>query len=52
LIKVSVICNTDIKIIKKLIAAGEVLDIQVLDHLILCLCGVGSYLSLANEGRV
>ena len=42
--------DTDIQITRKLVEAGKVMDIQVLDHLILC--GDGTYISLADEGRM
>jgi DNA repair protein RadC len=42
--------STDIEITKKLIEAGKVLNIFVLDHIILC--GDGSYISLGDEGRM
>ncbi len=42
--------ETDVEITKKLIQAGSVLNITVLDHIILC--GDGSYYSLGDEGRM
>jgi DNA repair protein RadC len=42
--------EADIQITKKLIEAGKILDIQVLDHIILC--GDETYISLADEGRM
>jgi DNA repair protein RadC len=40
--------ESDVEITKKLIEAGKVLNIQVLDHLVIC--GDGSYYSLGDEG--
>ena len=42
--------ESDVEITKKLIQTGSVLNIQVLDHIILC--GDGSYYSLGDEGRM
>jgi DNA repair protein RadC len=42
--------ESDVDITKKLIQAGSVLNIQVLDHIILC--GDKSYISLGDEGRM
>jgi DNA repair protein RadC len=42
--------ESDVAITKKLIEAGKVMDIKVLDHIILC--GDGTYYSLADEGRM
>jgi len=42
--------ETDIHITRKLSEAGKILEIQVLDHLVLC--GDGTYISLADEGRM
>jgi DNA repair protein RadC len=42
--------ESDVEITKKLIQAGSVLNIQVLDHIILC--ADGSYYSLGDEGRL
>lgn len=42
--------EADIEITKKLVDAGKVLNIQVLDHLILC--GDGNYFSFGDEGRI
>jgi DNA repair protein RadC len=41
--------EADVIITKRLIEAGGVLDLKVLDHLVLC--PDGSYYSLADEGR-
>lgn len=42
--------EADVAITKKLSEAGKVMDIQVLDHLILC--GDGTYYSLMDECRI
>jgi DNA repair protein RadC len=42
--------ESDIEVTKKLIEAGNMLNINVLDHIILC--GDGSYYSLGDEGRL
>ena len=42
--------ESDVEITKKLIQAGRVPNIQVLDHIILC--GDGSYYSLMDECRM
>ena len=42
--------ESDVEITKKLIEAGKVLNITVLDHLVIC--GEGSYYSLGDEGRM
>lgn len=42
--------ESDVAITKKLAEAGKVMDIQVLDHIILC--GDGSYYSLMDECRM
>jgi DNA repair protein RadC len=42
--------ENDVNITKRLIEAGNVLDIKVLDHIILC--GDGTYYSLGDEGRL
>lgn len=42
--------ESDVDITRKLVEAGKVLNIQVLDHLILC--ADGSYYSLGDEGRL
>jgi DNA repair protein RadC len=42
--------EADIHITKKLVEAGKILDIQVLDHIILC--GDKTFISLADEGRI
>lgn len=41
--------ETDIRLTRKLMEAGKLLDIQVLDHLILI---PGGFTSLANEGML
>ncbi len=42
--------ESDVAVTKKLAEAGKVMDIQVLDHIILC--GDGTYYSLGDEGRL
>jgi DNA repair protein RadC len=42
--------ESDVAITKKLAEAGKVMDIQVLDHIILC--GDGTYYSLMDECRM
>jgi len=42
--------EADIVITKKLLEAGNVMDIRVLDHIIIC--PDGTYISLADEGRI
>ena len=42
--------EADVNITKKLAEAGKVMDIQVLDHIILC--GDGTYYSLMDECRM
>jgi DNA repair protein RadC len=42
--------ESDVEITKKLIEAGKVLNIAVLDHLVIC--GDGSYYSFGDEGRM
>lgn len=42
--------ESDVEITKKLVEAGKVLNIAVLDHIILC--ADGSYFSLGDEGRM
>jgi DNA repair protein RadC len=42
--------EADVAITKKLAEAGKMMDIQVLDHLIIC--GDGSYYSLQDECRM
>jgi DNA repair protein RadC len=42
--------ESDVAITKKLIEAGKVMDIQVLDHLVIC--ADGSFYSLADECRI
>jgi len=42
--------ESDVEITKKLVQAGSVLGISVLDHIILCLGG--AYYSLGDEGRM
>ena len=42
--------EADVAITKKLSEAGNVMDVKVLDHIVLC--GDGSYYSLADEGRL
>lgn len=42
--------ENDVEITKKLIEAGKVLNITVLDHIVLC--GDGSYYRLGDEGRL
>ncbi len=42
--------ESDVTITKKLIEAGKVMDIQVLDHLVIC--ADGSFYSLADECRI
>jgi len=42
--------ESDVAITKKLAEAGKVMDIQVLDHLIIC--GDGTYYSLMDECRM
>lgn len=41
--------EADVAITKKLAEAGKLMEIQVLDHLIIC--GDGTYYSLIEEGR-
>lgn len=42
--------ESDVAITKKLVEAGKVMDIKVLDHIVIC--GDGTYYSLADEGRM
>lgn len=42
--------ESDINFTRNLIQAGEIMNIKVLDHLIIC--GDGSYYSLGDEGRL
>jgi DNA repair protein RadC len=42
--------EADVKVTKRLIEAGNVLDIKVLDHIVIC--GDGSYFSFGDEGRM
>jgi hypothetical protein len=42
--------EADVAITKKLIEAGKVLDIKVLDHLVIC--SDGTYFSMADEGKI
>ena len=42
--------ESDVDITKKLVEAGRVLNIMVLDHLVIC--GDGSYFSFGDEGRM
>jgi DNA repair protein RadC len=42
--------ESDVTFTKNLIKAGEIMNIKVLDHLIIC--GDGSYYSLGDEGRL
>jgi DNA repair protein RadC len=42
--------ESDVAITKKLIEAGKVMDIKVLDHIVIC--GDATYYSLADEGRM
>ena len=42
--------ESDVSVTKKLIEAGKLMDIQVLDHLVIC--ADGSFYSLADECRI
>jgi DNA repair protein RadC len=42
--------ESDVAITKKLSESGNVIDVKVLDHLVIC--GNNSYYSLADEGRL
>ena len=42
--------ESDVKITKKLIEAGNMLDIKVLDHVVIC--ADGTYYSLGDEGQI
>ena len=42
--------EADVSITKRLVEAGRVLEVKVLDHIILC--ADGTYFSLADEGRI
>ena len=42
--------ESDVAVTKKLAEAGNVMDVKVLDHLVIC--GNNSYYSLADEGRL
>lgn len=42
--------ESDVEITKRLVEAGNVMEIKVYDHIILC--ADGTYFSLADEGRI
>jgi DNA repair protein RadC len=42
--------NSDTSLTKRLVSAGEILDIKVLDHVIVC--ENGFFYSFANEGKI